>query len=186
MAYSVSKLSRVSSTANSTADILWSYRATDESLASMKASGYFNNAMEDLTNGRGRFKSGDIIYLEGSDGPAIVRITSVASSVTVEDYINGNSIKDSSISLEHLDTAMTPSHIVKFAGVFITTGGNAVEDKEIVGVVANDIVHVQLKDSTAGASIERVSAALNKITVVYSVDPENLTTVYYTIFRAAA
>jgi len=87
MAFSIDNLARISSTANGTTPVFWSYISAVDNLATVKASAYFNNAMTDLTNGAGRFKIGDVIYAKASDGYAFMIITAVTTNVTVALFV---------------------------------------------------------------------------------------------------
>jgi hypothetical protein len=86
MAYSVSSLSRISSSANGTAPIHWSYYSATDSLATIVTSAYFNDAIVDLTNGVGKFKISDVLHIEGSDDRGKYYVTAVTTNVTVAAY----------------------------------------------------------------------------------------------------
>lgn len=103
------------------------------------------------------------------------------------DVVDGSNIADASISLEHLDSAITPSHIVVFAGEFTTAGGDTDETISVPGVVATDLVHVTMQ--TAGASpvtIIDAACGTDQIDVDMSADPSTDHILTYTVYRAAA
>lgn len=94
---------------------------------------------------------------------------------------------DASISLEHLDSGIVPSHVVKYAGKFTTLGGDATETITVTGLAATDVVHVTVQ--TAGGTPRSVVAAIpstNTITVTLSGDPSTDHILAYSCLRAVA
>ena len=84
MSFDLNNFSRISATGNDLAPILYSYISTDP-ITTIEISGYFDNLMQDLTNGVGIVKKGDILIVEGaSDAHAILRFASVTPTVTTE------------------------------------------------------------------------------------------------------
>ena len=103
------------------------------------------------------------------------------------DAVDGTKLADDAVSLEHLDAAITPSHIVVYAGEFTTAGGDTDETISVSGVVATDLVHVTLH--TAGATpvtIIDASAGTDQIDVDMSADPSTDHVLTYSVLRAAA
>ncbi len=94
---------------------------------------------------------------------------------------------DGSISLEHLDSGIVPSHVVKYAGKFTTLGGDATEVITVTGLAATDVVHVTVQ--TAGGTPRSIVASVlttNTITVTMSGDPSTDHILAYSVLRAAA
>ncbi len=92
-----------------------------------------------------------------------------------------------SVSLEHLDSGIAPSHIVVAAGEHTTAGGDANETITVAGALATDIVLVTLH--TVGATprtITTASASAGQIDVVMSGDPSTDHVLSYVVLRAAA
>lgn len=103
------------------------------------------------------------------------------------DAVDGTKIEDDAVSLEHLDSGITPSHIVVAAGEFTTAGGDANETITVAGALATDLVHVTLH--TKGASpvtILTASVSAGQIDVVMSGDPSTDHVLTYSVLRAAA
>lgn len=103
------------------------------------------------------------------------------------DGINSSKIADDAISLEHLDAGITPSHIVFAAGEFTTAGGDADETITVSGVLATDLVLVNVH--TAGATPRTVvdaSASAGQIDVDLSGDPSTDHVLTYVVYRAVA
>lgn len=112
---------------------------------------------------------------------------SVGTTELAADAVTNAKIADTAVSVEHLDSGIAPSHVVKYAGTFTTVGGGATESATVAGVVGTDIVQVTIK--VKGATPRTiVSAAANTdaIDFEFSGDPSNDHQIYYTVFRAAA
>ena len=56
------------------------------------------------------------------------------------DGTEGLDLPDNSVSLEHLDAAITPSHIPVYAGDISWSGGGASLASTVTGMLATDIV----------------------------------------------
>lgn len=111
----------------------------------------------------------------------------ISSAEIAADAITGAKIADDAVSLEHLDSGITPSHIVVYAGEFTTAGGDADETISVSGVVATDLVHVTVH--TAGATPRTVvdaSAGTDQIDVDMSGDPSTDHVLTYSVLRAVA
>lgn len=103
MAYSQSGWNRISSGANNVSPTWFSYKSTADALATIVASGYFNDLIQDLTNGLGAVKIGDVIYVEASDTNAFVSISAVTTAVTVtKDVLRDGSFTSGSINASKL------------------------------------------------------------------------------------
>ena len=116
------------------------------------------------------------------------RIVKFVSSTQVwVELMAGASILGDAVELAELDSGITPSHVVKFAGEFTTVGGDTDETISVPGVVATDLVVVTMH--TAGASpvtIVDASAGTDQIDVDMSADPSNDHVLTYVVFRAAS
>lgn len=117
------------------------------------------------------------------------KMNSVASNVQLGTLIQNaetGGLANDSVSLEHLDSGIEPSHVVKYAGTFTTVGGDVNEAITVTGAAATDIVHVTLR--VAGATPRTVLTAVpatNAINVVMSGDPSTDHVLQYTVLRAA-
>lgn len=96
-------------------------------------------------------------------------------------------LEDDSVSLENLDDGIAPSHVIKFAAQYTTTGGSASEAITVTGALATDLAFVQVvDDGTAGVTVLQAAVTSNTLTVTFSADPGNDTIINYQIIRAAA
>ena len=77
---------RIMTSANENANVWYSYKNSDDTIATIKGSGYFNGLILDLTNGVGEVAIGDIVHCQGSDDYALLRITAITAAVTVAEY----------------------------------------------------------------------------------------------------
>lgn len=104
------------------------------------------------------------------------------------DCVDAAKIADNGVSLEHLDSGVKPSHIIKFAGTETTTGGGAAEAHTVTGLVAaTDKVSVTLIDNgTNNVTILQVAVTDDTLTVTFSGDPGNDAIYNYIVVRAAS
>ncbi len=86
MSFDLTRFSRISATGNDRAPIWYSYVSSTDAIATIEASAYFNNLMQDLTNGVGIIKVGDILYAKGSDSDSLLRVTAVITNVTTTGF----------------------------------------------------------------------------------------------------
>lgn len=117
--------------------------------------------------------------------PALKEGAVIVRDDIADDAVDGTKLADDAVSLEHLDSGITPSHIVVFSGEFTTAGGDANETISVAGVLATDLVHVTLH--TAGSTprtITTASASADQIDVVMSGDPSTDHVLTYSVLRA--
>jgi hypothetical protein len=128
--------------------------------------------------------SGDATRLAlGSTGLPLVAGASTASYAA----LGAAGLAAGAVTLAKLASGVAPSHVVKYAGKYTTTGGSATEAQTLSGVAATDIVIATLQD--AGVSPETILTAkptLNTITYVFSGDPSTDHVVSYMVLRAAS
>lgn len=178
------------------------YRTTADTVAQVSASGYFNYFANNLDQAiRKKLAVGDMIIASCSDGFIQLKVTSVAGPVTTADINTGtistgdleddavttDKIADANVTLAKLAAGIAPSHIVKYAAQYTTTGGAAGEAITVNGVLATDLAFVQLVDP--GTNTVTVSIAVctaDTLTVTFSGDPGGDAKINYQILRAAA
>lgn len=104
----------------------------------------------------------------------------------IEDAEEGGLANDS-VSQEHLDDGILPSHVVKYAGTHTTAGGDASETISVPGVLASDIVMVMIKtEGGSPVTCDRATAAADEINVTMSGDPSNDHVLQYVVYRAVS
>jgi len=174
MAFDKQYLGRVNTSANNQALNVWSYNATasgaNETAATVAASAYFNSFQQVLTSGSevGPLVVGDAIYIHGNDTSAIYVVSSITTNVTVA-ALNGESAR------------------VVYSAEATTAGGDATEAVTVAGVLATDLVFVQLH--TVGSTPRTIitsAATANTITTVFSGDPSTDHVYAYQVLRATA
>lgn len=118
---------------------------------------------------------------------AKIKDLNVTTDKLAADAVTNAKIADTAISLEHLDSGIAPSHVVKYAGTFTTAGGDDTETITVTGAAATDLVFVQLWEK--GATPRTILTAVpstDTITVVFSGDPSTDHKLYYQVVRAAS
>lgn len=87
MAFDITCWGKMSSSANMKALSIWSYNATasgtDEAVATVIASGYFNELQQDLATDHGPLQVGDVILVHGNDATGFYVVTSITTNVTL-------------------------------------------------------------------------------------------------------
>lgn len=151
------------------------YTSSDTPVLNKKTSGkFFGIALEGILSG-----ATDTIKVQVCPGGAPADVGA--------DAVGNSEIQDDAVSLEHLDSGITPSHIVVAAGEFTTAGGDAAETITVSGCLVTDIAIVTVK--TAGStprSIVAAAAASGQIDVTMSDNPSTDHVLAYMVLRAAA
>lgn len=124
-----------------------------------------------------------LILVGGGDDLAAAVALSGAITITNAGVA---SIAEDAVSLEHLDSDIAPSHVLKYAGEHTTAGGDATESITATGAAATDLVVINVK--TAGAvpcGVVAAAAGTNVITVTMSDDPSTDHVLQWFVYRAA-
>lgn len=153
-----------SSLTNKDVPTSWSYISSADTLATIMASAYFNDAAQKLTKD-------DCLYITGTDGSDWVNVTSVTgvTPVTVAEFISG---------------ATNPQAVIKFSGVHTTVGGAASEDITVAGILATDLCFVQMRVTGGAIALLKAITGTDKITLTFSADPAALYDVQWQVTRA--
>ena len=131
MTFNVNQISKVSTgDAHISIPQDFNYKLSTDTVATIKASAYFNDYVEYL-------EIDDTIYLVGSDGSDLVKVTAVTPDVTVTSILA--TLPPASVTLAELSAGIAMSHIVKFAGEHTTVGGAATESITITGALVGDL-----------------------------------------------
>lgn len=103
------------------------------------------------------------------------------------DAITNAKLADDAVSLENLDSGITPSHIVVFAGQHTTAGGDANESATVTGALATDIAIASIEDDgTNNVTLLQTAAAANAVNFTMSADPSTDCIINYMVLRAAS
>lgn len=117
MAFNSDNMARVSTSGNTEALTVWVYNGTstgsNETLATITASGYFDNFQQNLTSGNesGPLKANDLIFIHGNDGNGTYKVSSVTTNVTVA----ASELEPNSVGNDELET-----DTIQYAEVTIT------------------------------------------------------------------
>lgn len=104
------------------------------------------------------------------------------------DAVTNAKIADAQISLEHLDTGIAPSHVVKYCGTITWSGSQAALATTVAGVAATDkVVASFLVNPSQAAYIAKVVPTTDTITITLSAaNTSNDAQISYVVLRAAA
>jgi hypothetical protein len=123
-----------------------------------------------------------LVYFDVARRPSTVATADIAG-----DAVTAAKIADAQISLEHLDAAITPTHVPLYGGQITTGGGAAAEAETISGIAATDLAIVTMvDDGTNDVTLLFAVCTTNTLTVTFSGDPGADAIYNYLIFRAAA
>lgn len=119
-----------------------------------------------------------------------------ASNVGAEKTMSGDitmtregvtSIGANKVTAAKLAAAITPSHVVKYAGKYTSVGGDtAALAISVPGVLATDIVLVTLEAQAAAETIVKAVPSADTVTVTLSADAGAGSIVSYVVLRAIA
>lgn len=116
--FNVDYIGRVSSTANNEVTKIWIYNGSatgsNESVATIAASGYFNDYQVNLALGLGPLGVNDLIFILGNDAYAMYTVTAVVTNVTVSVFAATGVVGTANID----DLAVTTA---KLADLAVTT-----------------------------------------------------------------
>lgn len=90
------------------------------------------------------------------------------------------------IGASKLAVAVRPSHVVKFAGLETTVGGDLVESITVTGALSTDLVFIQIFGVGNGAVCTEAKVTANTLTTNWSIDPVATVEYMYQIIRAIA
>jgi len=109
-------------------------------------------------------------------------------AINQDGTLNGSTvIDDGSITLVKLATAVSPSHVVKFANEVTWTGGLVTLAVTVTGALATDIVIANFQ--TIGTEGTVLAAVVTDNTVTFTLDTANTTNdavVSYQVLRATS
>ena len=114
-------------------------------------------------------------------------ISNTGALTIANDAVTTAKILNSNVTLAKLASGITPSHVIKFASQYTTTGGAAAEAITVTGALNTDLAFVQLvNDGTNNVSVLSAVVTADTLTVTFSADPGNDAVINYQIIRAAA
>lgn len=205
--FNINYMARVSSSANNDAQMVWIYNGTatgsDESVATIATSGYFNQFMVNVAKGLGPLGVNDLIIINGNDASAFYMVTAIVTNVTLSVFaasgvvgtaniqdaaITTPKILDANVTLAKLAAGIAPSHVIKFGGQLTSVGGAAAEVFTVTGAVAaTDRAFVQVvNDGPNNVTVLQAVVTNNTLTVTFSADPGAGAIINYELIRAAA
>jgi hypothetical protein len=131
MAFGINYIGRVSSGANNDVQKVWVYNGSltgsNEALATIAASGYFNAFMVNLTLGLGPLSVNDLIYIVGNDGSQFYTVTAITTNVTISAFSTAGLV--GTANLDNL--AVTTAKIDNLAVTNGKIAANAVDSAKL-------------------------------------------------------
>lgn len=127
MAFDIDYLARVSSSANRQGLKVWTYNGTstgtNEAVATIVASGYFNGLQQNLTSGSeaGPLNVGDVMHIHGNDANGMYVVTSVTTNVTVATYAAIGSINSAQVVDTLIQHAQVDLTLAEFIATYTTS-----------------------------------------------------------------
>lgn len=141
MAFDIDYMGRVSSGANNQVQKVWVYNGTatgsNEAVATIAASGYFNNFQVNLTLGLGPLGLTDLILINGNDASSFYTVSSVTTNVTVSAFAAAGVVGTANIDNLAVTTAKLDNLAVttgKIAANAVTSAKLAVTTVQYVAV----------------------------------------------------
>lgn len=144
MAFDIDYMGRVSSGANNKTQRVWVYNGTatgsNEAVATIAASGYFNSFQVNLTLGLGPLSVSDLILINGNDASSFYTVSSVTTNVTVSAFAAAGVVGTANIDNLAVTTAKIDDLAVttgKLAANSVTSAKLAVTTLQYVAVAVS-------------------------------------------------
>lgn len=115
--------------------------------------------------------------------------SAVSSGKIAGDAIDDTKIADNAVSLEHLDSGVNPSHVVKYAGEFTWSGGGSSVTETVTGATTSDFVVATIQSVPSEAAYIARSAITSSDTLTVelsSANTSNDAVIAYQVIRAAS
>ncbi len=156
MAFGINYMGRVSSSANNDTQKVWIYNGTvtgsNEAIATIIASGYFNPFMVNITLGLGPLGVSDIIIIHGTDASAMYTITSVTTNVTVSAFAAVGVVGTANIDALAVTTA-------KIDNLAVTAGKIAADAVTTAKILDGNVTSAKLEDTLLHYAAVAITAA---------------------------
>lgn len=133
--FNINYMARVSSSANDDAQMVWIYNGSvtgsNETVATIAASGYFNPFMVNITKGLGPLGVNDLIIIIGNDASAFYTVTTIVTNVTVSVFAAAGTIGTANIQ----NLAVTAAKIANNTITATQLANNAVGSAQLTANV---------------------------------------------------
>lgn len=177
MAFNITFMGRVSTSANTEALMFWTYNGladgANDTLAEIVASGYFNDFMQNLATGNGPLQVGDLIAVHGSDASGLYTVTAITTNVTLAVFTANGPV---------------PAAIVAYLAQVTTSSGvvGSTHVVTIAGALATDLAFVQVvNNGTADVTVIQAVVTADTLTVTFSAAPGADVVYNYQLLRAS-
>ena len=112
---------------NMIAPAQWSYRSSDDAIADVAASGYFNEKIYQL-------ETGDNIYIAASDAAGLFEVTNDGSDITLTNITDGGGGSTSKKEVSTPYTVLASDEILFVSGTGVVTIPAGLDNKTIYSV----------------------------------------------------
>ena len=156
MAFGINYMGRVSSGANNDVQKVWIYNGTstgsNEAIATIVASGYFNAFMVNITLGLGPLSVGDVIIINGNDASGQYMVTAITTNVTVTTFAAVGTIGTANIDALAVTTA-------KIDNLAVTAGKIASDAVTTAKILDKNVTSAKLEDTLLHYAAVAITAA---------------------------
>ena len=156
MAFDINYMGRVSSGANNDVQKVWIYNGTstgtNEAIATIVASGYFNAFMVNITLGLGPLSVGDVIIINGNDASGQYMVTAITTNVTVTTFAAVGTIGTANIDALAVTTA-------KIDNLAVTAGKIASDAVTTAKILDGNVTSAKLADTVLHYAAVAITAA---------------------------
>lgn len=127
------------------------------------------------------------IKSDGSKWYITAKYGNIEATKIEADAIGNGQIADDAVSLEHLDSGITPTHIIIASGSHTTAGGDTAESITVTDMLSTDKAIVIMESTGANAALVAAAiAADGSISVTMTCDPSTDHKLAYIGVRAAS
>ena len=156
MAFGINYMGRVSSGANNDTQKVWIYNATstgsNEAIATVIASGYFNDFMQNLTLGLGPLSVGDVIIINGNDASGQYMVTAITTNVTVTTFAAVGVVGTANLAALAVTTA-------KIDNLAVTAGKIAADAVTTAKILDGNVTSAKREDTLLHYAAVAITAA---------------------------
>lgn len=163
MSYIASNLRPFDITLDTVSTVDYTYTNLDDTLATIKGTGYLNKRLENTDNIATLLKVNDLVYITGSDGSEQLKVTAIDPTIVLNAGL---------ILIDAFIGTATTSILQSFAAP------NTIDTDTVIATIASAAVPLGLIAATSGS-------AIGFITVLFSGNPTLPTLVNLMSFRQA-
>jgi hypothetical protein len=170
MAFNINYMGRVSSGANDKVQKVWIYNGTstgsNEAVATIIASGYFNSFMVNIVDGIGPLSIGDIIIVNGNDASGMYMFTAVTTNATVTTFAAVGTVGTANLDALAVTAAKLASDAVTTAKILDKNVTSAKLEDTLLHYAAVAISAAEFNGMYAAPKVLVAAPGANKLLVL--------------------